>query len=161
MGRAGIPFLTVAGLGELIRTGEVSPVEAAEAYLHRIESLNGDIRAYLTVTAEQARQAAHEAEAEISGGQYRGPLHGVPVAGGGGIWSYAMITRERKAREAAEKQLAEEREKAAQQLAEEREKAAQQLAEERAQAAEERRRLHSHIEQLTQRLNGGNGAGSQ
>ena len=80
MERADIPFLTVAGLGELIRTGEVSPVEAVEAYLHRIESLNGDIRAYLTVTAEQARQSAREAEAEISGGQYRGPLHGVPVA---------------------------------------------------------------------------------
>ncbi len=94
--------------------------------------------------------------------------HAAIAGGGGGIWSYAMITRERKAREAAEKQLAEEREKAAQQLAEEREKAAQQLAEERAQAAEERaqaaeerRQLHSHIEQLTQRLNGGNGAGSQ
>ena len=80
MDRADIPFLTVAGLGELIRTGEVSPVDAVQAYLHRIESLNGDIRAYLTITAEQARQAAREAEAEISGGQYRGPLHGVPVA---------------------------------------------------------------------------------
>lgn len=80
MDRADIPFLTVSGLGELIRTGEVSPVEAAEAYLRRIESLNGDIRAYLTVTAEQARQAAREAGAEIASGQYRGPLHGIPVA---------------------------------------------------------------------------------
>ena len=80
MDRADIPFLTVAELGELIRTGEVSPVEATEAYLQRIESLNGDIRAYLTVTAEQARQAASDAEAEIAGGQYRGPLHGIPVA---------------------------------------------------------------------------------
>ena len=80
MDRADIPFLTVAELGELIRSGEVSPVEATEAYLQRIESLNSDIRAYLTVTAEQARQAASEAEAEIAGGQYRGPLHGIPVA---------------------------------------------------------------------------------
>ena len=80
MDRADIPFLTVAELSELIRSGEVSPVEATEAYLHRIESLNGDIRAYLTVTAEQARQAASDAETEIASGQYRGPLHGIPVA---------------------------------------------------------------------------------
>ncbi len=80
MDRADIPFLTVAALGELIRSGEVSPVEATEAYLQRIESLNSDIRAYLTVTAEQARQAASDAEAEIASGQYRGPLHGIPVA---------------------------------------------------------------------------------
>ena len=80
MDRADIPFLTVAELGELIRSGEVSPVEATEAYLHRIESLNSDIRAYLTVTAEQARQSASDAEAEIASGQYRGPLHGIPVA---------------------------------------------------------------------------------
>ena len=80
MDRADIPFLTVAELGELIRSGEVSPVEATEAYLERVNALNGDIRAYLTVTDDLARQAARDAEAEIAGGQYRGPLHGIPVA---------------------------------------------------------------------------------
>ncbi len=80
MAREDIPFLTVAELSELIRTREVSPVEATEAYLQRIESLNGDIRAYLTVTPEQARQAASEAADEIAAGNYRGPLHGIPVA---------------------------------------------------------------------------------
>ena len=80
MDRADIPFLTVAELGELIRSGEVSPVEATEAYLERVNALNGDIRAYLTVTGDLARQAARDAEAEIVGGNYRGPLHGVPVA---------------------------------------------------------------------------------
>ena len=80
MDRADIPFLTVAELGELIRSGEVSPVEATEAYLERVNALNGDIRAYLTVTDDLARQAARNAEAEIAGGQYRGPLHGIPVA---------------------------------------------------------------------------------
>jgi hypothetical protein len=86
--------------------------------------------------------------------------HAVIAGGGGGLWSYAMITRERrareaerKAREAVEKQLAEERERAA----EEREKAA----EEREKAAEERRQLLDTIELLTERLaesgNAGNG----
>ena len=80
MNRADIPFLTVAELGELIRNGEVSPVEATETYLGRINSFNDEIRAYLTVTDELARQAARDAESEIAAGNYRGPLHGIPVA---------------------------------------------------------------------------------
>ncbi len=80
MERADIPFLTVARLGEAIRNGEVSPLEAAEAYLARIGALNGEIRAYLTVTGELAMRQAQEAGAEIAAGNYRGPLHGIPVA---------------------------------------------------------------------------------
>ena len=75
MERSEIPFLTVAELSELIRGGELSPVDVTEAYLTRVEALNGDIRAYLTVTAEQAREAAQKAADEIANGQYRGPLH--------------------------------------------------------------------------------------
>ncbi len=80
MERNDIPFLTVADLGERIRTREISPVEVTEAYLSRIEALNGEIRAYLTVTADLARQAAKDAETEIASGNYRGPLHGIPVS---------------------------------------------------------------------------------
>ena len=66
--------------------------------------------------------------------------HAVIAGGGGGLWSYAVITRERRAREAAERELAAERERAAaerEKAAEEREKAA----EEREKAAEERQRF--------------------
>ena len=80
MDRSEIPFLTVAELGERIRNRDVSPVDVTEAYLERIGTLNGQIRAYLTVTADAARQAARDCEAEIAAGNYRGPLHGVPVA---------------------------------------------------------------------------------
>ena len=80
MNRADLPFQTVAALSELIRRGEISPVEATEAYLERIDALNGDLRAYLTVTPELARPAARAAADEIARGQYRGPLHGIPVA---------------------------------------------------------------------------------
>ncbi len=79
--------------------------------------------------------------------------HAAIAGGGGGIWSYAVITRERKAREAAERQLAAERAAAA----EERARAAAERAEERAQAAEERRQFLALIERLTERLDGGNG----
>jgi hypothetical protein len=78
--------------------------------------------------------------------------HAVIAGGGGGLWSYAMITRERKAREALEKLLAEERERAA----EERERAA----EERERAAEERRQLLATIESLMERLAGQQNGGS-
>ena len=59
---------------------EVSPVEATEAYLERIESLDSKFRAYVTVTADLALEAAKRAEKEIARGDYRGPMHGVPVA---------------------------------------------------------------------------------
>ena len=80
MEHAEIPFLTVAELGEAIRTGEVTPVDVTETYLARIGTLNSDIRAYLTVTSELAMQQAQDAATEIAAGNYRGPLHGVPVA---------------------------------------------------------------------------------
>ena len=80
--------------------------------------------------------------------------HAVIAGGGGGLWSYAMTTRQRKVIEALEHQLAEERERSA----EERERAA----EERERAAEERRQLLATIESLTERLSEQqNGGGSQ
>ena len=78
--RSELPFLTVAELGRRIQAREVSPVEATEAYLERIERIDGRINSYITVSAYEARQAAAEAEREIAAGHYRGPLHGVPVA---------------------------------------------------------------------------------
>ena len=94
--------------------------------------------------------------------------HAAITAGGGGLWSYAVITRERRAREAAERQLAEERAQAAadrERAAEERAQAAAAIAEVLAQAAEERertaeeraeerRQFLSTIERLTEHRNG-------
>lgn len=80
MDRKDIPFLSATRLASLIESKEVSPVEAVEAYLERIQRLDPQLNAYITVCGEEARRAAREAEAEIAGGRYRGPLHGVPVA---------------------------------------------------------------------------------
>ena len=80
MDKAGIPFLSASELSELIKKREVSPVEAAEAYLERIEALNGKLHAYLTVCGDEALRAAREAEQALARGEYRGPMHGVPVA---------------------------------------------------------------------------------
>ena len=80
MDKADIPFLSVAQLSELIKNRTVSPVAAVEAYLDRIDSLNGKLYAYLTVCRDEALQAARESEQALDRGEYLGPLHGIPVA---------------------------------------------------------------------------------
>lgn len=71
--------LDITALAPLIRTKEVSPVEATAAYLQRIERLDPLLNTYILVLAEQALAAARQAEQDIAGGAYKGPLHGVPV----------------------------------------------------------------------------------
>ena len=79
MDREDVPFLSLVELSQLIKTGEVSPVEVLEAVLQRIEEMEGSINAYITLCREEARQAALEAEQSIQGGNYLGPLHGIPI----------------------------------------------------------------------------------
>ena len=75
-----IPFLSAIELAGLIKSREVSPVEATEAYLERIRQVDGSLNSYITVTDGPALAAARQAEQEIASGNYRGPLHGIPVA---------------------------------------------------------------------------------
>jgi aspartyl-tRNA(Asn)/glutamyl-tRNA(Gln) amidotransferase subunit A len=63
-----------------IRSRDVSPVAVTEAMLRRIERLDPQLNAYLTVTADAALEEARAAERAIAGGEYRGALHGVPIA---------------------------------------------------------------------------------
>ncbi|MGZ4732364.1 MAG: amidase [Terriglobales bacterium] len=65
---------------ELLRQGSVSPVELTTDCLARIEKLNPKLNAFITVTAESALARARQAEAEIRRGDWRGPLHGIPLA---------------------------------------------------------------------------------
>ena len=92
MDKQEIPFLTTAELGELIRTREVSPVEATSAYLDRIDALNFKFNSYLTVSRKEAMAAAEEAERGIAAGNYLGPLHGIPVAVKDQIWTKGIRT---------------------------------------------------------------------
>ena len=71
---------SICGLAEKLRAKAVSPVEVTQGCLERIERLNPALNAFITVTAESALQQARTAEAEIQRGQWRGPLHGVPIA---------------------------------------------------------------------------------
>lgn len=70
---------TIAQVSSRLRSRELSPVEVTDAYLARIEALNPSLNAYLTVMADEARQQARQAEAEVGAGAWKGPLHGVPL----------------------------------------------------------------------------------
>ena len=71
--------LTLVEIGERIAGGEVSPVEVTRACLARTERLGPALNATTTILGDQALAAARQAEREIVGGTYRGPLHGVPI----------------------------------------------------------------------------------
>ncbi len=71
--------LTIAEAAALIETRKLSPVELTEAFLARIEQYNSKLFAYVNVTVERARADARKAEEEIAAGNYRGPLHGIPI----------------------------------------------------------------------------------
>jgi aspartyl-tRNA(Asn)/glutamyl-tRNA(Gln) amidotransferase subunit A len=73
------PFATIAEISQSIRRREVSPVEIVRATLARIEKANPILNAFITVLRDEALRAAKRAEAEIAAGDWRGPLHGVPV----------------------------------------------------------------------------------
>jgi len=87
-----LPFLSAAALGELIHKKEISPVEAATAYLDRIAAVDGTLHSYITVCPEQALQAASRAEGAIIRGDWRGPLHGVPYAVKDQFWTKGIRT---------------------------------------------------------------------
>jgi len=67
-------MLSLTEVAELIRTRQLSPVELLDATLARINALEPRVGAFVSIVADQARDAAREAERQISGGQYRGPL---------------------------------------------------------------------------------------
>ena len=72
--------LTAHELGARYRSGAATPTQATTEYLARIERLDPQVRAFLTVTREDALRRAAESDARFKAGAPRGPLDGVPVA---------------------------------------------------------------------------------
>ena len=71
---------TIVELSLRLRRKEISPAELTRACLDRIEKLNPTLNAFITVTDESALAEARAAEVEIARGEWRGPLHGIPIA---------------------------------------------------------------------------------
>jgi len=72
--------LSLEAVAAEIAARRISPVELTRTLLDRIERLNPLLNAYITVTGEQALTEARVATDAIARGEYRGPLHGVPIA---------------------------------------------------------------------------------
>ncbi len=75
-----LTYLPAVELARLIRERRVSPVEAMEAALARIEAVQPKLNAFCFVYAEEALAAARAAEQAVMDGAALGPLHGVPIA---------------------------------------------------------------------------------
>jgi aspartyl-tRNA(Asn)/glutamyl-tRNA(Gln) amidotransferase subunit A len=73
-------MFTLAEASSLLRQRRISSLELTQQCLASIQRLNPTLNAFITVTDELALQQARAADAEISAGRWRGPLHGAPIA---------------------------------------------------------------------------------
>ena len=73
-------FRDITEISSMLRKGKVSPVELAEDCLQRIERRNPELNAFIAITRESAMEQARDAEAAMARGEWRGPLHGIPIA---------------------------------------------------------------------------------
>ena len=87
-----IAFLSATATAEAIRNGGLTPVDAVRAYLDRIDSLDSRLSAYITVTREEALDAAEQVGRRLSAGESLGPLAGVPVAVKDQFWTAGILT---------------------------------------------------------------------
>ena len=79
-GPRAIPFATAKQIGRWIASGVITSRLVTETYLARIEALDPELRAFITVTKDRALAEADAMDAELKAGKRRGPLHGVPYA---------------------------------------------------------------------------------
>jgi aspartyl-tRNA(Asn)/glutamyl-tRNA(Gln) amidotransferase subunit A len=75
-----LALLTLKEASDVLRRRIASPVELTQACLKRIERYNPALNAFIAVTAEHAITAARAMEAEQQREEWRGPLHGIPIA---------------------------------------------------------------------------------
>lgn len=75
-----LTHLTIAEAADLLKRREISSVELTEAHLRRIDTHDVRLNSFITVTADHALAQARAADAELTRGVWRGPLHGIPIA---------------------------------------------------------------------------------
>ena len=75
-----ITMMSIEKVSRLIESREISPLDVTKSCLENIKKRNSDINAYVYLAEEDALRVAKKAEKEITDGNYRGKLHGIPVA---------------------------------------------------------------------------------
>lgn len=71
--------LTLGEAAELIRRGDLSPVDLTRSVLDRIAAVEPRVQAWARTCAERALAEAAWLEKRLQHGQYLGPLHGIPL----------------------------------------------------------------------------------
>ena len=71
---------TIAEASAQLRDGSLTSVDLTKSCLAQIEARNGELNAFITVSAELALETASERDRELRSGKDRGPLHGIPIA---------------------------------------------------------------------------------
>ena len=79
-GGEALHYMSLRNVARRIAARELSPVELTQRMLDRIAKLDPTLKSYATVMHDQALADAHAAAQAIQAGNYRGPLHGVPIA---------------------------------------------------------------------------------
>lgn len=72
-------YSSLTDVAALIKSGEISPVELTRSMFKRIEAVDPILKSYATLMYDRAMAAAMKAEQEIVSGNYRGPMHGIPI----------------------------------------------------------------------------------
>ena len=80
MDREDLAFASIETLAPLLQSREVSSAELTRNFLERIDRHNEGLSAYITVMGDHALRSAQEADDAIARGEYRGPMHGIPIA---------------------------------------------------------------------------------
>ena len=76
---AELSSMTISELAPKIKARQISPVELTEAALAQADRLQPILNSFITILHDQARSQAKEQEAALMRGEYRGPLHGIPI----------------------------------------------------------------------------------
>src|SRR6266516_2055997 len=74
-----MPYLSIHEASQDVRSGLTTPTELVAEALERIDQLDPQIHAFVTVLRDEAYQEAEKAEREQRTGLFRGPLHGIPI----------------------------------------------------------------------------------
>ena len=84
--------LSLVDAAARIREGSLSPVALAESLLERIDALDGDLQAWVTIDHDAVLATARQREAEVAQGAPLGPIHGVPVGLKDIFYTAGMLT---------------------------------------------------------------------
>ncbi|MEX2356136.1 MAG: amidase [Thermaerobacterales bacterium] len=87
-----LPFTSITELGARVKQKQVSPREIVAALLERIDAHDDQYRYYITVCHDAAATAAADAEKAVMAGDWRGPLHGIPVTHKDNIFTRGVRT---------------------------------------------------------------------